>query len=398
MVSTIEEQVEAFASGTAAEYTFPAELSAEERKLVKIAAEKSGLSSQSLGISGERRIHIFKPAASTTQETVHVNGSLKTAEEKNTLVDSAHQSIPAGGLPDNEPGSSADSGSQPKDPTIIIKNTFLHVDSDSKENGDPRITQSMPNGKFVQTIEDEMLAAATATAAAKLAKQDRKPLPLSEEPRQETALFPSTPNGETLPAILQDLRCEAVSVVPPPAHDPSITILPPAAIHQDLRGEAVSVVPPPAQDPSITILPPASWMPSITAPTPNYNVPSPAPVYDYPGAVSVPQTPPQAPPQAPAIPGFVPGTPVMLTGLANQPDFNGLRGTVSSFDADSSRYNILLDVGPNTTRRMVKVKFQNLRLSQSCVLPPQLPCFQQAPLSMNTNRPAKQQLTLHQML
>jgi len=73
---------------------------------------------------------------------------------------------------------------------------------------------------------------------------------------------------------------------------------------------------------------------------------------------------------SPAQPQIMPGTHVVLQGLENQPDFNGLCGIVSAFDAKCGRYNIIIEIGANATRRMVKVKFQNLLLQPSCTTGP----------------------------
>ncbi|CAK0831388.1 unnamed protein product, partial [Prorocentrum cordatum] len=63
--------------------------------------------------------------------------------------------------------------------------------------------------------------------------------------------------------------------------------------------------------------------------------------------------PPPVPPPAQAAPAgselhdaaLVPGTEVIIQGLVKLPDFNGLTGVVQSLDAESMRYDVLLD-GP----------------------------------------------------
>merc|ERR1719174_2093734 len=104
---SVEQQIEAFMSGTAFEYAFPAGLTVEERKAVKSAAEKFGLSSRSFGMGSERQIHIFKHASSmaATLEPVKysvrntfIDGPLDTAELEKAQLDPAHQSMPAGSL------------------------------------------------------------------------------------------------------------------------------------------------------------------------------------------------------------------------------------------------------------------------------------------------------------
>jgi len=92
----------------------------------------------------------------------------------------------------------------------------------------------------------------------------------------------------------------------------------------------------------------------------------------------------------------MPGTPVVLQGLANQPDFNGLHGVVNAFDADCGRYNILIETGPNALKRMVKVKSQNL-LAQP-LLATQPPCFPLVQQSVVLNRPGRGKLVLDAMV
>merc|ERR1712196_386313 len=127
---------------------------------------------------------------------------------------------------------------------------------------------------------------------------------------------------------------------------------------------------------SVTVLPAACWAPAAPA-----------------------QPLAQRPPPARY---FVPGTPVVLQGLANQSNFNGLSGVVSNFDADTGRYNVMIESGPNASKRLVKVKSQNLILSQPPLVPqppvPQPPyCIPVQP-SAGVSRPAKAALVLDQMI
>lgn len=81
--------------------------------------------------------------------------------------------------------------------------------------------------------------------------------------------------------------------------------------------------------------------------------------------------PPPVPPPAQAAPAgseahdaaLVPGTEVIIQGLVKLPDFNGLTGVVQSLDAESMRFDVLLD-GPagQCGWRWVKVKGENCRL------------------------------------
>jgi len=466
-MSSIQHQIATFISGTSSEYSFPAELSIEERKLVKTTAEKFGLCSRSFGMGTERQIHIFKPASSTPAALEPVEYSVKNTfidgpVVEQAVVEPAHQSMPAGafegriaaeeeslpaiallkgrGSPRNsevDTSSTKDSDSETQDAPISIKNTFVHFESDCKEHLDPRIIQSMPAGTFADNIQAEREAAVNAGNA------NRRPLLLPEDSEAETEgssamLFPSTPNGDNQMSFAtgHGETMPAVQWVPPtsvPAES-CATILPPAMW-------APAPQEPPQQPPfspapasSVTSLPPAFWAPA----------PPPAPVLEHESSTAVPAaqappqqgpTPPMPPQQGPAPPPmpaqepmptmpvqdliqgpaqgpsqgqplmmppqeqayFAPGTSVVLQGLASQPQFNGLHGIVSAFDADTGRYNIMIEIGPNAAKRLVKVKFQNLIPAQPMMMP-QAPCYPPAQQPVAMNRPAKASLLLDQMV
>lgn len=450
--SSVEQQIEAFMSRTAFEYAFPAGLTVEERKAVKSAAEKFGLSSRSFGMGSERQIHIFKPASSmaATLEPVKysvrntfIDGPLDTAELEKAQLDPAHQSMPAGSLREHiaaedesfavaaiakvddsahnsevDTSSTKDSDSDPLDSAISVKNTFVHFE----ENADPRIVQSMPGSTFAVHIEEEIacqyLASTLRAAADKAGSQKRRPLPLSGESAYEASsamLFPSTPNAETQ-MDFGAVHGEAISMaqwIPQAMATPAsaVTALAPAIWSPSAPGPAV--------------LPPAVWTPSASA---NENFLTAVPVSHGPQqaplqAQEVPQAPPQAapqqppqalhtlqaPPQAPPqLPPqvstppmpppthFVPGTPVVLQGLLSQANFNGLPGVVSSFDADCGRYNVMVEVAPNTSRRLVKVKSHNLAAQQFAAPQPQ--CCPHQQQSVVVSHPSKASLVLDQMV
>eukprot|EP00746_Dinoflagellata_sp_MGD_P161829 gnl/MRDRNA2_/MRDRNA2_89117_c0_seq1.p1 gnl/MRDRNA2_/MRDRNA2_89117_c0~~gnl/MRDRNA2_/MRDRNA2_89117_c0_seq1.p1 ORF type:complete len:426 (-),score=93.36 gnl/MRDRNA2_/MRDRNA2_89117_c0_seq1:295-1572(-) len=425
MVYTIEEQVKNFASGTGSEYAFPAELTAQERKLVKKTAEKIGLPSCSYGMGSERRIHIFRPTAPTAQV-------LKPAEYsvKNTFVDSimtqpspspgpAHQSMPVGGFQEHiaaeeeaavpqelgatlvekldvmlgkasngeqSGGSTVDSESESSDPAFSIKNTFVHFETDSDENADPRIIQSMPSGKFAESI------AADKQAGASAGNRRNLPLPFADEPeidteRESELLFPATPNAEGHISALDDVPAFDNMSVPnqwisPPAtiQDQSITVLRPATM----------------MDSSITVLPPALWKPSpaqilIDSPISNKQEEQP----QGPTHAQMPGSAAQSAPQVPSM--LPPGTPVMVTGLASQPTYNGLHGLVVDFDSHHSRYNIVVEIGPHAQKSVVKVKPCNLIIVQP-VLPPQPVYYPPVQQQAVPTRVGKASLCLDQMV
>lgn len=393
----LERQVEAFACGTETEYAFPSTLTIEERKVVKNAAKKFGLESDSFGMGSERCIHIFKRGGSSSVALKPIVYSVKNTfvdepvdpsqPSDNAVVAPSSQSMPAGAFQEHlsnevaevvsgcaadafkesceenlekEPavsnqsliataedsaevssprdsqcdtGSTIESDSHETNREISIKNsiknTFLHFEeTDAKENADPRIIQSMPNGKFAEAIQAERRAVADAVA---------RPQALSENQDVEGVRFPSTPNGET------SYKAFDQSTVGAAEGTPTVQWTPHAA----------------TQDTSVSVLPPAVWNPAASFPMTPIVECSPTAGMSMPAA----PLPPQAPPSL-----LAPGTPVVVFGLVNQPAFNGLVGAVSAFDEKCSRYNIMLDIGGGQ-QRMVKLKGENLALSQ----PPQMP-------------------------
>jgi hypothetical protein len=391
MASALEKQVEAFASSLETDYAFPASLSVEERKVVKNAAKKFGLSSDSFGMGAERCIHIFKPGKSTpalkpivySVKNTFVDEPVDPSQTPN-IVAPATQSMPAGALQDHlsaevaescvadvlkesfeesskeevQPVTDSHSGlsstvvedsaevysegdtrstveSELQDASRerytvknTIKNTFIHFEeTDAKENADPRIIQSMPNGKFSEAIQAEQrnTAMAVAEAASKASGENL------EEPQGSQMMFPSTPNAESR---YKDF----------PEGTPTVQWTPP-------------------QDPTVSVLAPAVWNP-----TAQFNPMAPIVESSPTAGVSMPPVPmpPSGPPPRMAL-----GTTVVVCGLVNQPAFNGLHGTVSAFDEQCGRYNIMLDVGMGS-QKMVKLKAENLVIAQQALVPPQV--------------------------
>jgi len=208
--------------------------------------------------------------------------------------------------------------------------------------------------------------------------------PFSEDLQEDTErvalsalLFPATPNGEGLRTAFDEM--------PASENVPVVQWVSPATATVDAP---------------ITVLPPAFWDPSpaqilIDSPIApkepgqqqNQEQPQDAGPLQGPTAQLSPQ----------ASPLLLPGTLVVLSGLANQPKCNGLRGWVSDFDAVHGRYNIIVEIGPNLQRSMVKVKPDNLLIAQSC-LPAPLPYCPLAQQQMIQNWPVKASLCLDQMV
>jgi len=394
-----------------------------------------GLSSQSFGMGTDRRIHIFMDMASsmTTLEPVKysvkntfVDGHMDSADSQKDLLGPNTKSMPVGtfqeqlatqdgpGSLQSDTDSTAESESQSPTLEFSIKNTFVHFEeTDVKEYEDPRIIQSMPNGKFTECIKSDMVAAAAAAAGS----AKRRPGPLSNYEDVETEvcsgmLFPATPNAEMtfdstperfpeypipmnartdaqacMTTALQPAMLSSTALPPTMATQPSTTVLQPAMF---VRESSTTVLPPAmmGQEACTIALPPAVW--SLPAPMQANGgfpaVPLPPPTLSE---CSPPTTVPAPMPPQGSPPCLAPGMPVVLCGLASQPAFNGLRGKISSFDAECGRYNIALEVVSNKPQ-MVKVKHQNLLLAQ-----PQPIC---CPHALQPQPPVRSRLVLDHML
>merc|ERR1711862_141596 len=80
--------------------------------------------------------------------------------------------------------------------------------------------------------------------------------------------------------------------------------------------------------------------------------------------VRAPATPPQQPGISACWNEIAPGTQVIIEGLVKLPAFNGVLGTVQSFNIESGRYDVLFaaPVG-ESNHQWAKVKRENLRLA-----------------------------------
>lgn len=58
---------------------------------------------------------------------------------------------------------------------------------------------------------------------------------------------------------------------------------------------------------------------------------------------------------------FAVGTKVIIDGLVKAPTFNGANAVVQSWDAESGRYNVLLDASSAAGQRWAKIKAENLQ-------------------------------------
>lgn len=245
---------------------------------------------------------------------VNESGARAASTEEHASAGAASPtSSTTAGAPEISPtavGSSAASSapaelpSLPEGIKVSTRNTFIHIDSNVPVA--ERIVQSMPDGMFRQHLQAECAAAHQIEAGD------------ASDSGTAASTLPSAPAEETAAFAALGASMAASSVPPAPAYEPVVNA--PAGI-------------------------------SSTAPPSRI-----APV------------PPMPPPSEPATGQLIAlGTEVIIEGLVKLPDFNGLPGVVQSLDADSGRYDILLN-DPAGARgwRKVKVKADNLRLK----LPP----------------------------
>lgn len=332
----------------------PANLTADQRKEAKrLIALHPELNHRSFGLGEDRQLHIFKK-----EEKVRV---------KNTFIDGwedgagagaeapAFRSMPGGinipvdllertlarcmeskaEVPREEssgtgsPRSTTTSGlevsnadatpsSSWKDPSSMpdglkaqVRNTFIHIESLPVVE---RVVQSMPHGMFRQCLEAELSAQQLGSdigAAVSAALASANALPEAPREPAPTVLAPGGPS------------------LGPPMAPPTLS-------------QAMSPPPAAAATAVLGTTPPVSGGSSYSSAVPSRVAPAVAPAGER---------------------ALVPGTEVIIQNLVKLPDFNGLTGVVQSLDADSGRYDVLLD-GPagQCGWRWVKVKGENCRL------------------------------------
>jgi len=202
--------------------------------------------------------------------------------------------------------------SLPEGIKVSTRNTFIHLDCNVPVA--ERIVQSMPDGMFRQHLQAECAAHQIEAGDAAVAASA---LPSAAAP-DETAAYAALGQGASLAAS---------SVPPAPSYEPVVNA---PSTEQWLNAPAgISSTAPPSR----------------VAPVPT-----------------------MPPPSEPATGQLIAlGTEVIIEGLVKLPDFNGLSGVVQSLDADSGRYDVMLN-DPAGARgwRKVKVKADNLKLK----LPP----------------------------
>jgi hypothetical protein len=284
----------------------PSDLSAEQRKLVKSAAEALGFTTRSFGMGADRQIYIFRPTHQLTPASKHADAlglSIKPSVSPDSSASTDDDLCDAGSEESLDSGRESSPRSPPKSP-YSIKNSFIHFQGfDENHAGDPRIVQSMPEGKFAEALAKEVGACAKADATG-VREARARPSPLGLEVEVDTCDdsanlegqmgFPSTPDAH---ASMEGFHESIVR-----ADTPSWTV------HQ--------------REPVVSVLPCGMWSPQTCPATSSMVALSEQPL---------------------APPRLTPGASVILCNLAKQPSFNGRRGVISSFDPEFGRYNVQLD-------------------------------------------------------
>jgi hypothetical protein len=371
--ATVAQQVREFAAGSESEYVFSSDLSVEERKVVKSVAEMLGLRTQSFGMGADRRIHVFPPLKPTQPSTrSEVKYSVKNTfvdwpvDTQEDVVGPEALSLPAGlfrvhlAEPDDAGGklssinvtsskgtitpptidSLVSTDAEPSDTesveysssdreSVPVKNTFVHfVEVGIHEDVDPRIIQSMPAGSFADALEKEA----------------------------DVSLNQSASRTRSLNILVEDLdghgSSESDQVVFPSTPDAGTALGPPISFSFAPMSEETHVMG----------FPPAMWAPTGLSGDSASGVPLQGDSCLRVGASGQSSHATAVAGLGLAQPCLTPGTGVIICNLERQPAFNGLRGTVHSFDSDNGRYNVLLDSTEHCGQRTAKLKPENLIL------------------------------------
>eukprot|EP00929_Paragymnodinium_shiwhaense_P100028 TRINITY_DN6202_c0_g1_i1.p1 TRINITY_DN6202_c0_g1~~TRINITY_DN6202_c0_g1_i1.p1 ORF type:complete len:499 (-),score=139.30 TRINITY_DN6202_c0_g1_i1:192-1688(-) len=187
-------------------------------------------------------------------------------------------------------------------PGLSVRNTFIHVDA--QEASDERVVQSMPHDMFRKCLLEEVLQSLNS-----------RKVPSAAGPYDAAAAAFST-----CMSSVQSTASHSATSTPP---QPPMAAPLPAHAGYPLLGVAHTAAAVPQQAPQLA---------------------TPAPTMAVPEAASL-----------------MPGSEVVIEGLSKMPAFNGLLGTVESFDTETGRYTIQLVAPTATGHKTAKLKAENLR-------------------------------------
>lgn len=289
----------------------PRFLTAEQRRQAKkLADQHEGLKCESFGFGAERRLNLFKQGPAPQCEG-RLSDAVKSAVRvKNTFIDDF---IGAEGCQEG----SAEPQHFRSLPNRLNNEPSLaalaqEAACGAAAEGKPADTQL---GKA--EVESAVPAGAGTSdgqpGGESPAKQELPKLPagfkftvrdtfihIEEEPAAVERITQSMPDGVFLRRLEEELDARAAAAAAAAAAAPAVAAL-------VLAGGAEAVAPPPVAEGGLTV-----------------------------------------------------GTEVTIEGLLKLPVFNGLTGTVDSYDAQTGRYNVLLDA-PSAGSRWAKVRGENLK-------------------------------------
>jgi hypothetical protein len=289
----------------------PSTLTSEQRKLAKRIAEKHPvLNSESYGFGAERRLYLFK-----------------TSEGKQV-----------------DPQKAGAAG------CVSIKNTFIDTWIEEDQSDEPIVFRSMPAVKLpVQAV---------LSIPSKDTKVDLSPVP--ESPCLAGAISPSNAFGISVDGASPQKQAAAT---PTAAHKQEVQVRNTFVHYDETREEERVVQSMPdegrfrqriLEEAAARGQAPPSW---VASPGAEVEVTNAGHAADR-TPVSSEQVAATSPEDSSPLP---PGTDIMVQGLVRAPAFNGLVGKVQSFDQDTGRYSLLLQMREGG-QQWAKVKRDNLRL------------------------------------
>lgn len=349
----------------------PSSLSAEQRKLARrLADQHPELKCQSYGIGAERQLHLFKKVVgrNCAPTSIGVIGQDRPADQsanavrvKNTFIDDWEGEKKA-----EEPliCRSTPAGSS------LVEQTVQRCKMEGKYELSP-VVESVPKNASIPRMEEPVGSSSPVASSS-----GHEPGQFGSSPPSEAGSrgqeLPSLPEGVKVSMRNTFIHIESVSDV-----ERNTQSMPHGMFRQQLASElanqhelpstgGVDVVPESPRERYETLEGPLLEGPLLQPTGPLLSgpllctTPLPAAAPSAP-LTAAPNWPPPPLPSEGILQQIALGTEVVIQGLVKLPDFNGLGGVVQSFDYDTGRYNIHLNVAAGSNgHKWVKVKADNL--------------------------------------
>jgi len=291
----------------------PTSLTVEQRKEAKrLADQHSGLKCESYGFGAERQLHLFKKGTQLAQaEAQDVRGSSGAVRVKNTFIDDW-----------------AEGGD---------------------EDAEPLCFRSMPAGSLLEKTlqrcaEEQAEAESQAEAAAATSSTAGVE---SAAPAGSSTASCSASTGQGLPALPEGTSLQALQV----------------------RNTFIHIESMPTVERIVQSMPDGMFrhclQAELSAQSGGYANATPAVASAVPVVASAASTDAVRAPPYVALPAdggsFAPGTEVIIQNLVKLPAWNGCAGVVQALDAETGRYDVLLELTESSSGwKWVKVKGENL--------------------------------------